>query len=183
MSLYTAVLTLTYLLHGAESLLGSWPVNFAASQEIPRIYGTRKSLTVPTSARHLSLSWANSIQSPWPPPTSFRSILILSSHLRLGLPNGLFPSGFRNIYLQARRVHVLVYSSFNAGKNEIFILNSELSTDVLTTIQNYQQTYWRQFIKVNNCWDILFFLSLSLSLLFLTKYINTLGTGDADLRF
>jgi hypothetical protein len=45
------------------------------------------------SARHLSLSWANSIQSPRPPPTSWRSILI-SSHLRLGLPNDLFPSGF-----------------------------------------------------------------------------------------
>ena len=32
--------------------------------------------------------------SPYPPPTSWRSILILSSHLRLGLPSGLFPSGF-----------------------------------------------------------------------------------------
>jgi hypothetical protein len=40
------------------------------------------------------LSWANSIQSPRPPSTSWRSILILSSHLRLGLTNGLFPSGF-----------------------------------------------------------------------------------------
>jgi hypothetical protein len=29
---------------------------FAASQEIPRIYGTRKFITVLTSARHLSLS-------------------------------------------------------------------------------------------------------------------------------
>ena len=28
------------------------------------------------------------------PLTSWRSILILSSHLNLGLPNGLFPSGF-----------------------------------------------------------------------------------------
>ena len=36
----------------------------------------------------------NSIQSPPPFPTSWRSILILSSHLRLSLPNGLFPSGF-----------------------------------------------------------------------------------------
>ena len=36
----------------------------AASQEIPRIFETRRFLTVPTSARHLSLSWANSIQSP-----------------------------------------------------------------------------------------------------------------------
>ena len=33
--------------------------------------------------------------SPYPPhPTSRRSILILSSHLRVGLPSGLFPSGF-----------------------------------------------------------------------------------------
>ena len=65
-----------------EKLTGS-----AASQEIPRIFGTRRFLTVPTSSRHLSLSWANSIQSPPPPPTYRRSILILSSHLRLGLPN------------------------------------------------------------------------------------------------
>jgi hypothetical protein len=35
-------------------LLEKLTVNFAASQEIPRIYGTRKFLTVPTSARHLS---------------------------------------------------------------------------------------------------------------------------------
>ena len=55
-----------------EKLTGS-----AASQEIPRIFGTRKFLTVFTSARHLSLSWANSIQSPQPPPTSWRSILIV----------------------------------------------------------------------------------------------------------
>ena len=47
---------LTYLLHGAESLLRSYAVNFAASQEIPSIYGTRKFLTVPTSDRHPSLS-------------------------------------------------------------------------------------------------------------------------------
>ena len=33
--------------------------------------------------------------SPYPHiPPSWRSILILSSHLRLGLPSGLFPSGF-----------------------------------------------------------------------------------------
>jgi len=33
--------------------------------------------------------------SPYPPhPTSWRSNIILSSHLHLGLPSGLFPSGF-----------------------------------------------------------------------------------------
>jgi hypothetical protein len=48
-----------------EKLTGS-----AASQDIPRILGTRRLLTVLTSARHLSLSRANSIQSPQSPPTS-----------------------------------------------------------------------------------------------------------------
>ena len=42
----------------------------------------------------MSLSWANSNQSTQALSTSWRSILILSSHLRLRLPNGLFPSGF-----------------------------------------------------------------------------------------
>ena len=78
-----------------EKLTGS-----AASQEIPRIFGIRRFITVLTSVRHLSLCWANSIQSPQPLPTSWRSILILSYRLRLGLPNGLFPSGFptRTLY-------------------------------------------------------------------------------------
>ena len=72
----------------------------AASQGIPHIFVTRRFITVLTSTRHLSLSWANYIQSPQPPLTSWRSILILYSHLRLGLPSGLFPSGFRtrNLY-------------------------------------------------------------------------------------
>ena len=39
--------------------------------------------------------------SPFPHPTSWRSILILSSHLRLGLPSGLFPSGFPTETLHA----------------------------------------------------------------------------------
>jgi hypothetical protein len=82
---------LTYLLHTAQSFWRSWPV-FAANQEIPAFYGTRRFFTVLTRAHHLSLSWANSMQSPRPPPTSSTSFLILSSHLRLGLPNGLFPS-------------------------------------------------------------------------------------------
>jgi len=60
----------------------------------PTFYGTHKFITAFISAHHLSLSWASSIQSIPPHTTSWRSILILSSHLRLGLPSGLFPSGF-----------------------------------------------------------------------------------------
>jgi len=63
-------------------------------KKFPTFYGTRRFITAFTSARHLSLSWAGSIQSIPPHPTSWRSILIFSSHLGLGLPSGLFPSRF-----------------------------------------------------------------------------------------
>jgi len=81
-----------YLLTPCSRVLLKKITGSAASQETPRIFGTPRFIAVLTSARHLPLSWANSIQSPQPPPTSWRSILILFSHLRLGLPNGLFPS-------------------------------------------------------------------------------------------
>jgi len=63
-------------------------------KKFPAFYGTRRFITAFTSVRHLSLSWASSIQSIPPHPSSWRSILILSSHLRLGLPSRLFHSGF-----------------------------------------------------------------------------------------
>jgi hypothetical protein len=47
---------LTYLLTPWSRVLLEKLTGFAASQEIPRIYGTRKLITVLTSARHLSLS-------------------------------------------------------------------------------------------------------------------------------
>ena len=60
----------------------------------PAFHGTRWFITALTSVRHLSLSWASPIQSIYPHPNSWRSILILFTHLRLGLPSGLFPFGF-----------------------------------------------------------------------------------------
>ena len=70
----------------------SWEANwFAAIQEISRIYRTRRFITALTSVRHLSLSWASPNQSIYPHHTSWRSILMLSTHLRLGLPSGSFP--------------------------------------------------------------------------------------------
>ena len=63
-------------------------------KKFPAFYGTRRFITALTSVLHLSLSWASPIQSTYPHPTSWRSIPILSNHLRLGFPSGLFPSGF-----------------------------------------------------------------------------------------
>ena len=58
-------------------------------KKFPAFHGTRRFITAPTSVCHLSLSWAHPIQSIYPHPTSWRSILILSTHLCLGLPSGL----------------------------------------------------------------------------------------------
>ena len=68
--------------------------SFQLVKKFPAFYGTWRFLTPLTSACHLSLSRASSVQSILPHPTSWRSILILSSHLCLGHPSGLFPSGF-----------------------------------------------------------------------------------------
>jgi len=63
-------------------------------KKFPAFHGTRRFITALTSVRHLSISWASPVHSIYPHPTSWRSILILSTHLRLCLPSGLFPSGY-----------------------------------------------------------------------------------------
>ena len=82
---------LTYSMVQSPSWTANW---FAASQEIPRISRNPKFHYRSHKRPPLSLSWARPIQSIYPHPSSWRSILILSTHLRLGLPSGLFLSGF-----------------------------------------------------------------------------------------
>jgi hypothetical protein len=67
---------------------------FQLVKKFPTFYGTRKFITAFTSALHLSLSCATSIQSIRPHPISWRCNLTLSSHLRLGLPSGFFSLRF-----------------------------------------------------------------------------------------
>ena len=60
-------------------------------KKFPAFHGTRRFIIALTSVRNLSLSWAGPIQSIYTHPTSWRSILILFIHLRLGLPSRSFP--------------------------------------------------------------------------------------------
>jgi len=71
-------------------------------KKFPAIHRTRRFITALTSVRHLSLSWASPIQSTYPHPTSWRSILMLSTHLRLGLPSGLIQLTYR---ISTKSVH------------------------------------------------------------------------------
>jgi hypothetical protein len=82
----------------------------------PAFYGTRRFIAVLTRALQWSLSWAKWIESIPSHPITLRSILILSTHLRLGLPSGLFASGFPTNILYAFLfppfvLHVLPISS------------------------------------------------------------------------
>jgi hypothetical protein len=80
---YLLMYLFIYLLNYPIEQSPSWEaIRFAASQKkFPAFYGTRKFITAFRSARHLSLSWASSIQSI--PPTShflkFRLNIILPS--------------------------------------------------------------------------------------------------------
>ena len=94
LSLGKLYVQLTYLLTPWCRVLLEKLTGLQLVKKFPAFHGTRRLITALKSLRHLSLSWASPIQSIYPHPTSWRSILILSTYLRLGLPSGLLPSGF-----------------------------------------------------------------------------------------
>ena len=85
---------LTYLLTPWCRVLLEKLTGLQLVKKFPAYHGTRRFITVLTNVRQLSLSWASPIQPICPHPTSWRSILILYTHLRLGLPSDLLSSGF-----------------------------------------------------------------------------------------
>jgi hypothetical protein len=66
-------------------------------KKYPAVYGTRRFITVFIRAHHWSLSWARRIQSTLSHPLFLKSILLSSSHIRLGLLSDLFPLGFPTV--------------------------------------------------------------------------------------
>ena len=94
MSFSFPVCVLTYLLTPWCRVLLEKLTGLQLVKKFPAFHGTRRFITALTSVCKLSLSWASPIQSIYTHPTSRRSIIILSTHLQLGLPSGLFPTGF-----------------------------------------------------------------------------------------
>jgi hypothetical protein len=95
-----------FVKYGTQLTSWSWdllekPPVVQLLKNFPTFYGARRFITVFTRALHWSLFSVRSIQSIPPHPISLRSILILFTHLRLGLPSGLFPSGFPTNILYA----------------------------------------------------------------------------------
>jgi hypothetical protein len=81
---------LTYLLTPWSIVLLEKLAVSQLAKKFPAFYGTRKFIPTVTSARYKSLSGGSSIQSTPSNLTSWRIILILPSHLRLGLTSGSF---------------------------------------------------------------------------------------------
>ena len=82
---YLLTYVLTYLTPWCRVLLEKL-TGLQLVKKFPAFHGTRRFITALTSVRHLSLSSASPIQSIYLYPTPWRSILILSTHLRLDLP-------------------------------------------------------------------------------------------------
>ena len=102
---YLLTYFLTHLLTPRCRVLPEQLTGLRLVKKFPTFHGTRRFITALTSVRHMSLSWASPIQSTCPHSTSWRSILILSTHLRPGLPSGLFPSGFPTKTLYIPSLH------------------------------------------------------------------------------
>jgi hypothetical protein len=130
----------TYLLTPQSRVLLEELTGFQLVKELPAFYETRRFIIVFTSARHLCLSSVSSVQSLPPHPTSWRSILILSSHLRLGHPirfphqNPVYASPLPHTrYIPHPSYYPLFYQTRNA--TDIFIVHNPRYKSIFLKIQ------------------------------------------------
>ena len=121
----TQTYLLTYLLTYSMVQSPSCEANcFAASQEIPRISRNPK-VHYRTHKRPPAVSilgQPNPVHIPSSHP--WRSILILSTHLRLGLPSGLLPSGFPTKTLYAPLSSLIRLYDPNDLKNRTEVISA-----------------------------------------------------------
>ena len=121
-------------------------------KKLPAFHETWWFITAFTSVRHLSPSWASPIQSIYPHPTSWRSILILSTHLCLGLPSGLLPSG-----LPTKTLYTPISSPIRATCPAHLILLDFITRRILgeDNYAHYELNNWKLTLtQVKYSWPI-----------------------------
>lgn len=115
-------------------LLENLPVSLLL-HDFPTFYRTSRFITVFIGAFHWSLSWAKLIQFIESHHISLRLIFILSSNLHLGLPSGLFLSGF-----PTKNLFTLLFAPMHATCPAHFILlhsENKLSMITKASVENY----------------------------------------------
>ena len=126
---------LTYLLTPWCRVLLQQLTGLQLVKKFHTFHRTRKFITALTSVHHLSLSWASPIQSIYPHPTSWRSVLILFTLLSLGLPSGLLPSGFPTKTLQwFYQVYDLLQLQSSTIVDIIFLVRSSEYQSVMRVV-------------------------------------------------
>ena len=138
---------LTYLLQGVSPSLEA--NRFSASKNSP--YFMEPQVSLPHSQVPATCPCPKPDQSsPWPSPhsTSWRFFLILSSHLRLGIPSGLFPLGFptKTLYtplLSPYVLHAPPISFFSIWSLEQYCERSTMKTSTLLNVYQGAWETWR----------------------------------------
>ena len=131
---------LTYLLTPWCRFLLEKLTGLQLVKKFPAFYGTRRFITAFISFPHPSLSRASPIQSTCPQLASWRSI-----HLRLGLPSGLFPSGFptRTLYAPSPppyEPHARYTEVFNCFTLQVHNSTEEITAERMTVNGRYAAT-------------------------------------------
>jgi hypothetical protein len=108
-------------------------------KNFPACYGTRRFITAFKIARHMSLSWARSIQSIPSHHTSWGSNLILDYHLSMGRQNGPFPLGFSTQILYKPILHLTRYMLRPSHSSRLYLLTKfgEQYRSLRSTLYNF----------------------------------------------
>ena len=152
-----------YLLTPCSRVLLEKLTGFQLINKFPTFYGTRRFITAFTSARHLSLSWASLIQSIPPHPTSWRSILMLSSHLCLvsqvvPFPQVSPPKPCTHLYSPPYILHALPNSFWDNNKIslvlDVVVMLPDTSLAVSSTSEYDNSPHYHKLSLQQQCTDV-----------------------------